>query len=343
MAGSANPPSAVEAAPGAPASGAVLSDVGVSKARRTFAWGFAASVLGLIYVGALVKSHDAGLAEPDWPLGYDQLWPEMVGGVFYEHGHRAVATAVGLLALGAAIWTQCVERRRWVKALVWTTGSLVAVQAVLGGLTVLYLLPPLLSASHGTLAQIILCLGVWVALAVSSEWRARPGAGSRGTSSRPALLAAGVACTAVFVQLILGAIMRHHEAGLAVPFFPVDVDGSWLPVYVDGHVWIHMAHRTFAAVVLLLVWRACRAAGRADVGLTAHAGALALIVLVQAVLGASVIWTGRGPAITSLHVANGALVLALSWALALRLWLRVQDSAGLGVHVPTSPTAQVSS
>src|SRR3990167_821475 len=71
------------------------------------------ATLFLIFAGAMVKSTDSGLAVPDWPLSYGMFFPPMVGGVFYEHGHRMVAATVGFMTLCLAIWLGVQEPRRW--------------------------------------------------------------------------------------------------------------------------------------------------------------------------------------------------------------------------------------
>ena len=94
----------------------------------------------LLIAGALVTSNDAGLSVPDWPLSYGSLLPPMVGGIFYEHGHRMIATLVGTLSIVLAVWLWRVESRRWVRWLgVVALGAVVA-QGILGGLTVLFFL-----------------------------------------------------------------------------------------------------------------------------------------------------------------------------------------------------------
>lgn len=315
----------------APSAGAVAS-----RGRRLFGHGLVASILLLIFAGAQVKSHNAGLAEPDWPLGYGQLWPSMVGGVFHEHGHRALASLVGLAAVILAVWTVRTEARPWVRRLSCAVLGLVCVQGLLGGLTVWFLLPPWLSASHGTLAQTILCLAAWLAYACSQEWsvasagspdRLEAGDDPQGKATSRAFSAGVLALVAVFVQLILGAWMRHTEAGLAVAFFPLSATGGVLPEFIDERVVIHMAHRGFAFVAALAVWRLSVLAGSARGVLQRHGTLLALAVLVQGLLGAMVIWQQRSPFVTSLHVSNGALVLLLTWLLVLRLWRRKRAEA----------------
>lgn len=312
----------VHAAPASPAGAAV------SPGRRMFLAALVLAILFLVFMGAQVKSHNAGLAVPDWPGAYGQVWPRMVGGVFHEHWHRAVASGVGLLAIVAAVWCARRERRRWVRGLAWGLLAAVIVQGLLGWLTVKHLLPPEISASHAGLAQTVLCLSAWLAYACSTEWTAssanpaRPGpaVSPLPVSRTRALRGAVAALVALYVQLALGAWMRHTEAGLAVPFFPVDGTGRLLPEYVDAGVIVHMAHRGFAVVVLLLVWRAVHLSLRTRSGLMLHGAALAAAVGTQGLLGAGVIWSSKHPALTSVHVANGALVLLLTWLLVLRVW-----------------------
>jgi cytochrome c oxidase assembly protein subunit 15 len=107
----------------------------------------------LIFVGGLVTSTDSGLAVPDWPLSYGMLFPPMVGGIFYEHGHRMAAAFVGFLTVILAIWTCVKEDRSWVRWLSLTALAAVVLQGILGGLTVLYLLPASISMTHACLAQ----------------------------------------------------------------------------------------------------------------------------------------------------------------------------------------------
>ena len=126
----------------------------------------------LILAGGLVTSHEAGLAVPDWPLSYGQLFPPMVGNVFWEHGHRMIAGSVGILTLVLAVWIQmvcrggsCTRPQRattrvapTIVILGWAAFGVVVLQAVLGGLTVLYLLPPPISIFHACLAQTFFCI-----------------------------------------------------------------------------------------------------------------------------------------------------------------------------------------
>jgi cytochrome c oxidase assembly protein subunit 15 len=124
---------------------------------HSFAVFTALCTFGLLIAGALVTSNDAGLSVPDWPLSYGSLMPPMVGGIFYEHGHRMIAAFVGTLSVILAIWLWRVEQRAWVRWLgVAAVGAVVA-QGILGGITVLFFLPPAVSSAHATLAQLFFC------------------------------------------------------------------------------------------------------------------------------------------------------------------------------------------
>ncbi len=299
----------------APTTGAV-----VSPARRRFGFALFGATLFLIFAGAEVKSREAGLSVPDWPKSYGMWMPPMVGNVFYEHGHRMVAATVGFLTLVLAFWVQAVESRAWVRKLGWVALGAVIAQGLLGGITVIYLLPTPVSMAHGALAQTFLCIVAWMAYSGTGEWRRVAGADPKAA---PSAFRAGVtAVAAVFLQLLLGAWMRHSEAGLAVPFFPVSESGAFLPEVVDRLVVIHMLHRGFAVVVAVLVLRAAVVVARRLPALRLHASACGLLVLAQGTLGAYVVWHGKAPVITSVHVVTGAALLALTWLLTLRAWRR---------------------
>src|SRR6059058_3094490 len=121
---------------------------------RRYAKFVAASTLFLIFAGAMVTSTGSGLAVPDWPLSYGMVMPPMVGGIFYEHGHRMIAATVGFLTVLQAMWLQLREPKKRVRILGWCSVGAVIAQGVLGGLTVLFLLPHSVSIAHAGLAEI---------------------------------------------------------------------------------------------------------------------------------------------------------------------------------------------
>src|SRR3954447_7175367 len=119
----------------------------------------------LIVAGALVTSNDAGLSVPDWPTTFHTYrMPHMVGGVLYEHGHRMIAGFTILLTLSIALWTWSTDRRRWMKKLALAAFATIIVQAILGGVTVLRLLPPVVSTAHAVVGQTFFCIAVAIAL-----------------------------------------------------------------------------------------------------------------------------------------------------------------------------------
>jgi hypothetical protein len=176
----------------------------------------AAATLLLVAAGGMVTSTNSGLSVPDWPTTYGRQMfsfplSQMVGGIFYEHGHRLIASLVGLLTVGLALWLWRVETRPWVRRLGWLAVAAVVAQGVLGGLTVIYLLPDAISISHAGLAQIFFSLTVSLALFTSPTWRNPPAAPVSDPGLRRLLL---VTTLLVYGQILLGATMRHTGAGL---------------------------------------------------------------------------------------------------------------------------------
>src|SRR5204863_7656108 len=135
-----------------------------------------------------------------------RLMPPMVGGIFYEHGHRLVATTVGLLTIGLVIWLSRREPRAWVRRLGWAALGAVVAQGVLGGLTVIFLLPTAISVAHACLAQTFFCLVVALAVVTSPRWRDADSA----PGGRVARIGAATVAM-IFLQLLIGAVMRHTK------------------------------------------------------------------------------------------------------------------------------------
>ncbi len=214
----------------------------------------------LIFVGGLVTSTGSALAVPDWPLAFGRLIPPLKGGIRFEWGHRVVAGVVSILTLVLALWTWWREPRRWVRITAFAALGLVLLQAVLGGLTVLMLLPLPLAVAHAATAQAFFCLMISMVLFT------RPDFGSAMEESeawsprkRPSLTAlATVTTVAVYVQILVGAVMRHLGAGLAIPDFPTSY-GHLIPPFYSFAVDINFAHRCGAlAVTLLVMWTFAR-------------------------------------------------------------------------------------
>ena len=287
----------------------------------------AAATLILILAGGFVTSTGSGLAVPDWPNTYGWFMfafplDKMVGGIFWEHSHRLIASTVGFLILLLAFWLARVEPRAWVRRLGFIALAAVITQGILGGITVLWFLPAPISISHAGLAQIVLCLAVSIAVVTSRGWNRGYSAHTRAAAPDDRVLQrVAVATTAlIYVQIIVGATMRHTGAGLAIPDFPLAF-GGLAPPHWTAAIAIHFAHRVGAALVTVMILATTLHvfAHARDRGELVRPAILLLALLgLQITLGAYVIWTGKHFVVNSLHVATGASVLATSLVLTLR-------------------------
>jgi heme a synthase len=280
----------------------------------------------LIFIGGLVKSHEAGLSVPDWPTtyGYNMFtfplhW--MVGNIFYEHGHRLWASGVGFFILIMAFWLWRKESRPWVRKLGWFTLAAVSIQGALGGLTVRLLLPTWISTAHAALAQITFCMIVALAMVTAKKWDDNVSKTSSPVTDKLRMLAF-VSIGVIFIQLLLGAVMRHEEAGLAIATFPLAENGSLIPDFVSDGVVLNFAHRLWAmivgAMVIITGITGIKASKEHSI-LRASSITGILLVLMQLILGMVTIWSAKDPNWTSLHVVGGAAVLATQFVLAMRV------------------------
>jgi cytochrome c oxidase assembly protein subunit 15 len=292
-----------------------------SVALHRFAVVCAAATFVLIFVGGLVTSTGSALAVPDWPLAFGRLIPELAGGVRFEWGHRVVAGVVSVLTLILAVWTWRVETRRWVRINALAAFGMIVVQAILGGITVLWLLPLLIAVAHAATAQAFFCL--IVALAVVTNRRFTGASNSANDPLRPRLRTLAMVTTAIiYAQILIGAVMRHLGAGLAIPDFPTSF-GRLVPPFISIYVTINFAHRCGAVVVAwFVIWTVERVLRfhRRDSALRGPAVGLFVLLMLQVILGALTIWSGRAVLPTTAHVALGAAVLATSLTLAMRTY-----------------------
>ncbi len=293
--------------------------------RHRFAVLLACCVVVLITAGALVTSTESGLSVPDWPLSYGSLNPPnwwTISTVRAEHGHRLIAGTVAMLTVVLAVWTGLREERRWVRRLAWSAAAVVLAQAVLGGLTVLFFLPTPISVSHAVLAEIFLCLTVTLAMVTSRWWHEAARREPVSSGAEPLFKAARATAVLVFAQILLGAVMRHSGAGLAIPDFPL-VFGGLVPPRFDFGIGVHYAHRLGAlAVAVAIVSTVIRARRVRDgeAGLRLLWIAMAALVVVQVSLGGAVVLTGKAAIPNTAHVATGATLLATSLLMTLRSW-----------------------
>jgi cytochrome c oxidase assembly protein subunit 15 len=276
-----------------------------------------AATFTLIFVGGLVTSTGSALAVPDWPLAYGHLIPKLEGGVRFEYGHRVVAGVVVILTAILATWSWYSEPRRWVRNVALAAFGLVVVQAILGGITVLLLLPLAIAVAHAATAQAFFCL--IVAIAVFTNPRFASAASESGDHPPHIARLATVTTGIIYIQILIGAVMRHLGAGLAIPDFPLFF-GHLVPPFVSIYVDVNFAHRCGALVVAsFVIWLAARVIGsRSEPYLRSPAYGLLILLVLQVTLGALTIWSGRAVIPTTAHVAVGAALLATCVMLTLR-------------------------
>lgn len=295
----------------------------------------AAAAFFLLLSGGLVTSKGVGMTVPDWPTtyGYNMfLFPlsRWVGGIFYEHAHRLIASGVGLMTVILAIVLWFGEPRKWVRVLGYIAVVAVIIQGVLGGLRVTMILDQL-GIFHGMLAQAYISLLVVIAVATSKAFAT---GGARWRWHAPGLLRWAIVLTVlVYLQLAVGATMRHAHAGLSIQDFPLAYGQLWPMVNAErlaeinaariaanevpttiAQIHLQMLHRLMAVVILGLflayAWKARRAAR----GVRLAARWWVALVVVQIALGAWTIWSNKAADVTTAHVAVGALILFLGVA-----------------------------
>ena len=281
----------------------------------------AASTVLLIAAGGMVTSTGSGLSVPDWPNTYGWFMfsfplDKWVGGIKYEHSHRLIASTVGFLTVVLTVWVWRVEPRPWVRKLGIAALGAVVLQGLLGGITVLLKLPPAVSIGHAGLAQLFFCITLSLAVVTSPSWRdGQPGVDDS------TLRRLGAATTLmVYVQILLGATMRHTNAGMAIPTFPLAFGHLVPPAWTPG-IAIHFAHRVGALLVTIAIIATAvyvRTHHRSRRELVRPAMLLVVLLAEQIMLGAFVIWSALQPIVNTVHVVNGALVLGTSLVLTLR-------------------------
>jgi len=286
----------------------------------------------LIIAGALVTSHDAGLATSDWPLSNGQVFPRMVGNLFWEHGHRMVATTVGLLTIVLMGYVLRKEKRTWVRKLGVLALVGVIAQGLLGGLTVKLMLPLAVSAAHATLAQLFFCTTVSLAVFTSSSWmEATPISEEKG--SLPLRYLCTAALVTIFLQLILGATLRHSAT------WDKELPTELILAHVGG---------AFAVTLILGSAALTTLRRHKGVSLLTRPAVLALsLLVVQLFLGlAAYLARAASPldpqplnpmvGITVSHVACGALVFATTIILTLRTY-KVLPAPDMAVELAARP------
>ncbi len=315
-------------------------------------WAILTAVLTFVLLcsGGLVTSHGVGMAVPDWPntFGYNMfLFPvsRWVGGIFYEHTHRLIASGIGLMTVLLSVGLFVVESRRWVKIFgVMAVGG-VCLQGLLGGLRVV-LIKDQIGIFHGMLAQSFFVAITLLAIVTSRAFVEKRWA---DYEPNPHLRFWALGATAlIFIQLGLGATMRHEHIGLAIPDFPLAY-GKLLPEtggeavarinamrIADDQmpttavqIWIQMAHRLVAVLIFAAVMAFFFKAKRSTRAIRFWSASWVLMIFAQIALGAWTIWSNKAADVATAHMALGALSLVLGGVTTFRLFCgaRTRDFA----------------
>jgi cytochrome c oxidase assembly protein subunit 15 len=341
----------------------------------------------------MVTSKNVGLAVPDWPttFGYNMfLFPvsKWVGGILFEHTHRLMGSLVGFLTIILAVWLWLGEERRWVRTLGVIAVVGVILQGILGGLRVT-MMKDQIGIFHACVAQAFLGLLVFIALVTTKFWRS-PSNGTRtlesGAPATPELIYRGqirrsrelappsltrlspirtlaIAITvAIYVQLALGATMRHQHRDLAILDFPT-ANGAWIPdtsaaalakinAWRDARalsdvsafqIWLQMVHRFLALIIAIAIVAFCARVWREmrDFAALKRLSLLwVVLVLGQITLGAWVIWSNKAADVATAHVALGALMLSFGVSISAICWrISGRDPAVAG-RCPNAPAGR---
>ena len=287
----------------------------------------------------MVTSKGVGLAVPDWPttFGYNMfLFPfsKWVGGVFFEHTHRLIASAVGFLTIILAVWIWRADSRRWLRWLGVAALGAVILQGILGGLRVT-MLKDQIGIFHACLAQAFLGLLVVIAVATTERWRSLSASVGQNDLKRIGRIAV-FTVIAVYIQLALGATMRHQHRDLSILDFPT-ANGQWIPdtssvaiarinAWRDTQglsdvsafqIWLQMVHRIGALIIAVgavALWSVVRKSKSRFPLLPALSNVLLGLVLCQILLGAWTIWSNKAADVATTHVAFGAAIFSLAIA-----------------------------
>ena len=275
--------------------------------------------LGLLLLGSVVHATGSSLACPDWPTCFGTFVPEMTGGVFWEHLHRLVAGGLVLIFMAATYmaWKPEARRpaiRRWALAGI----VLLLVQSLFGGLTVLMQLPDAISTTHLALAFLFLALVTALTVVTSPGWSGGSGAGGHLPGLRT-LAVSGAVLT--FLQSVLGAAVRHMDAGLVCPDVPLCL-GQWIPPLQTATVAVHFGHRVTGILLLItlltLAVRAARSLGPSAARILAISAGV--LVTLQVLLGFLSVYTRLAVVPVSLHTLLAASILSVTVGVAVMTW-----------------------
>jgi heme A synthase len=285
--------------------------------------------LSLIALGGFVHNTGSSLACPDWPLCFGQVLPKMEGQVAIEHSHRLLASLIGLLSITLVFLTSRIRREKpLLYKVAWIALVAVILQGVLGGITVLLKLSPLVSTSHLALSQIFFALVIFMVIkSRPSGWLAAHRVKGLQLLPPASLRFLGVALAAVYLQIVWGAAVRHTGAGAACGLGPYYSVLCMDPVTEGLTAWpdpapslFHMLHRylgllvgaiVIAATIPVLRWsRHLGARGLRKIAVASHA-----FLFVQIGLGVATVWTFIDVPAVTLHLVFAGLLFASVFSL----------------------------
>jgi len=294
--------------------------------------------LGLLLLGSVVHATGSSLACPDWPTCFGTMVPEMTGGVFWEHLHRLVAGGLVLIFMAATYmaWKPEARRpaiRRWALAGI----VLLLVQSLFGGLTVIMRLPDAVSTTHLALAFLFLALVTGLTVVTSPGWSSGVGATARsghGASLLELRTLAVFGAGLTFLQSVLGAAVRHMDAGLVCPDVPLCL-GQWIPPLQTATVAVHFGHRVTGILLLItlltLAVRAARSLGPSAARILAISAGV--LVTLQVLLGFLSVYTRLAVVPVSFHTLLAATILSVTVGVAVMTW-----APGEGPGAPDEPS-----
>jgi cytochrome c oxidase assembly protein subunit 15 len=336
----------------------LMNENAPTKTNRPLHWFAVATAIAtflLLGAGGLVTSHEAGMSVPDWPnsYGYNMFaFPisKWTGGIFYEHTHRLWASVVGLMTTVLAIWIFLKDSRKWMKWLGVIAFLLVVAQGILGGLRVTMKMDSL-GIFHGVVAQTFFVLVCAIALFTSGFWQ-------KFSENKISIVPRGLrshilfVTILIFLQLILGATMRHQHAGLAISDFPLAHGKIWPDTNPEAiqrynqermeimnvnpitafQVILQMVHRIVALVILAGVvaaaFLAAKRLGKKD-SLTKLAFFWLGLILAQIGLGIETILSNKAADVATAHVLVGALSLVTGALWCIISFRRASKSPGM--------------
>ena len=284
----------------------------------------------LLYAGGFTTTVRAGMAFLDWPLSNGSLNPEnwtQDTDMLAEHSHRLLGMIIGMLSLALLYFMWLRETRPWLRTLSRILVLVIILQGLLGGARVVFdqlniqtdhnLIAQSFAVIHACGAMVVLGILVALTLGSSKAWIKR-NSGLSGPVPEPVKFWGIAGTVTLFLQILIGAVMRHAEAGLAIAKFPLAQPGSLLPAYWNFAVGIHFAHRVGAVIVTLALLTYLSKLWAYKTTRSAFLGGIIsvfILLLIQVWLGAQTIWTVRNIHVATIHHLAGAFLLASTWAL----------------------------